>query len=330
MAIKKVQEELDKQLEFFCDSLKSNNSFLQMLFDTVPNPMFYKDRSGRYLYCNDAFSKTILGISKEEIEGKTLYELPDLIPKEYADIYKQKDEELFNNPGVQNYETKVKCADSEVRHYNFYKATFVENGTVLGLVGVMLDITSHKQTVEELDRKNKLLSGLSNTDFLTNLGNRRYFESTFSKKLAYLNRTGQEFSFALIDIDFFKDFNDKFGHQKGDEVLTEVASIIKNTLTRENDFCFRLGGEEFGLLFNTNSPEDSYALMEKLRTNIIAKEIDAANKSIYPYLTVSIGLGNILKAHKDFTSSSLYNSVDKLLYESKERGRNQTRMKNFI
>ncbi|NVJ53699.1 MAG: diguanylate cyclase [Campylobacteraceae bacterium] len=324
------KKEIETQLKFFNDSLKSNNSFLQMLFDTVPNPMFYKDRSGKYLYCNNAFSKTILGITKEQIEGKTLFELPEVIPKEYAEIYKQKDEELFDNPGIQNYETKVKCADNEVRHYNFYKATFQEDGVALGIVGIMLDITSYKKTLEELDRKNKMLSGLSNTDFLTNLGNRRYFETTFSKKLAYLNRSNQEFSFALIDIDFFKDYNDKFGHQKGDKVLKKVAKAIRNTLNRENDFCFRLGGEEFGLLFNTNSTEDSYALMEKLRMNIISKEITAANTSIYPYLTVSIGLGNILKSNKNFTVSYLYNNVDKLLYESKEKGRNQTRMKNFI
>ncbi|AXH12690.1 GGDEF domain-containing protein [Halarcobacter bivalviorum] len=330
MTIGSTQKELEKHLKFFNDSLKSNNSFLQTLFDTVPNPMFYKDRKGKYLYCNDAFSKTILGISKEEIEGKSLYDLPDLIPTEYADIYYKMDEELFNNPGVQNYETKVKCADSQVRHYNFYKATFVENDDVLGLVGVMLDITSYKEALEELDNKNKLLSSLSNTDYLTNLGNRRYFENIFSKKLAHLKRTNQEFSFALVDIDFFKDYNDTFGHQRGDEVLAEVASIIQDTLTRENDFCFRLGGEEFGLLFNTNSVEDSFFLMEKLRTKIIDKKIEAANNSISQYLTVSIGLGNILKANRDFTTRDLYNKVDKLLYESKENGRNQTRVKDFI
>lgn len=75
--------------------VKFNDSFLKKLFDIIPSPMFYKDKNGVYQHCNDAFSKLILGISKEEIIGKTLYDLTHVIPKENADIYYEKDRELF-------------------------------------------------------------------------------------------------------------------------------------------------------------------------------------------------------------------------------------------
>lgn len=119
-------------------------------------------------------------------------------------IFIIKDAELFSNPKEQFYEGAVKCADGVTRDYHFYKSPFIIEGEVLGLVGVMLDVSNYKNTLLELKNKNQILSDLSITDHLTGLYNRRYFQEIFEKKLSLLNRYNYQFSFALLDIDFSK------------------------------------------------------------------------------------------------------------------------------
>lgn len=340
MTNKPTYEELElkvKKLEkssSIIDSLKHdikiNNSFLKKLFDTIPNPMFYKDKNGVYLHCNDAFSKTILGIPKEKIIGKSLYDLPNLIPKEYADIYYEKDRELFETAKEQFYEGKVKCSDNEIRDYHFYKSSFVVDGQIEGLVGIMLDVSAYKKTLNELDEKNKLLASLSITDHLTNLYNRRYFQDVFEKKLNLLSRYNHQFSFALIDIDFFKDYNDCYGHHEGDIALQVISRLLKDTLSRTEDYVFRVGGEEFAVLFEVESSKDALFIMEDLRKKVEDLKIMSCNTSVCNYVTISIGLGNIKSIKLNTTADFIYDKVDKLLYESKANGRNQITIEDII
>ena len=121
--------------------------FLQLLLDATSVPIFWKNAQGVYLGCNTAFG-AFIGRSKEQIIGKTVY---DIAPKELADIYHRKDEELFIKPGVQVYETSVMPADGVRRDVIFNKATyFNEDGTIGGLVGTILDISERKRTEEAL------------------------------------------------------------------------------------------------------------------------------------------------------------------------------------
>lgn len=326
----KTFEDLKLKISVLESKLSENDSFLKMLFDTIPSPLFYKDKNGVYQHCNDAFSKTILGIPKEKIIGKTLYDFPEVIPKKFADRYYEMDNELFNNPGTQNYTGKVRCADDKIRFFNFYKSTFVVDEKVEGLVGIMLDVTEYKGTLDELNEKNETLNNLSITDFLTGLYNRRHFQEIFEKKISLLDRHNHKFSLALVDIDFFKDYNDCYGHHAGDEVLIKMGKIIKDTFHRPNDYAFRLGGEEFGLLFDVERSEDAYELVETLRKNVENAKIESCNYTVSEYITVSIGLGNINYLVKyELNPIYLYDEIDKLLYLSKGNGRNQTSMKNF-
>jgi len=123
-------------------SLKTQLDFFQTLINTIPNPIFYKDRAGRYLGCNRNFEKG-LGVVREEIVGKSVY---DLSPPELAAIYAEKDDELFAHPGIQVYESQMRTASGEFQDVVYYKATFNdETGKVAGLVGVILDITEQKR-----------------------------------------------------------------------------------------------------------------------------------------------------------------------------------------
>ena len=329
-------EEKIKRLEdlSFVESLKQdikiNEIFLKKLFDTIPNPIFYKDINGAYQHCNDAFSKTILGIPKEEIIGKTLYDLEEFIPKEYADIYHEKDQELFLAVKEQFYEGKVKCADGEIRFYQMYKSSFVVDGKILGLVGVMLDVSDYKKTLNELDEKNRLLSSLSITDHLTDLYNRRYFQNIIDRKTNMLSRHNYQFYFALIDIDFFKDYNDAYGHHRGDIALQEVSNVLKKILNRQTDYVFRVGGEEFAIIFEVDNKDNAISIMENLRKKVEDLKIIACNSTICNFLTISIGLGFIKEAKANANSDLIYDEVDKLLYESKDNGRNRITVRDII
>ena len=123
-------------------SLQEHLNFVNTLMDTIPHPLFYKNKSFHFEGCNAAF-EFVMGISSEEIFGKTAF---DLFPKHMAYEMYQKDRELFENPGIQVYENKIPCADGANREFIFYKATFLDAANeIRGLVGMMLDISEHKQ-----------------------------------------------------------------------------------------------------------------------------------------------------------------------------------------
>jgi PAS domain S-box-containing protein len=128
-------------------ALAAHLQFLQLLLDTIPNPIFFKDGQGAYLGCNKAF-EDYLGVTRQEIVGKSVY---DLSPKELADEYHRMDLEAFQAAGTQVYESRVQAPDGARRHVVFHKATFPDpNGGMGGLVGIITDITGLKQAETEL------------------------------------------------------------------------------------------------------------------------------------------------------------------------------------
>lgn len=130
-------------------ALRGQIQFLQNLIDTVPNPLFYKTKDGRYQGCNKAF-EAMIGLAREQIVGKTVY---DVHPRELGDFYFAQDRELFEHPGVRAYERSVRYATGEVREVVYYKATYRDlSGEVIGLVGTFLDITERKRAEHELAR----------------------------------------------------------------------------------------------------------------------------------------------------------------------------------
>jgi PAS domain S-box-containing protein len=137
------------------EALQSNLQFLATLLDTIPSPVFHKDREGRYTGCNRLFSEQILGLPPSNIIGCSLYDLQDIIPPHLAKIYHEQDIRLLQEPGIQTYESHVRCADGDYHDFLFSKASFYNSeGEVAGIVGVMLDITDRKR-VEDALRKSE-------------------------------------------------------------------------------------------------------------------------------------------------------------------------------
>ena len=126
----------------------------------------------------------------------------------------------------------------------------------------------------------------------------------------------------MIDVDFFKKFNDIYGHQAGDMTLQKIAMVLKNSINRPNDYVFRLGGEEFGILYSAKTQEDGFCFMEKIRQNIENLKIKHSDNSASEFVTISTGVYFIKP--KDITSvENIYKECDEKLYRAKEGGRNR-------
>ncbi len=144
------------------EAQKSQLKFLETLIDTIPSSVFYKNAEGVYLGCNKIWADQVMGMPKEQIIGRTVFQLPAAIPPDLAKIYDDKDQWLLGHPGVQSYESEVQCADRVRRTFVFTKATFGSaDRPVAGIVGVMLDITARQQAEEALRRSEERFRNLA-------------------------------------------------------------------------------------------------------------------------------------------------------------------------
>jgi diguanylate cyclase (GGDEF)-like protein len=189
---------------------------------------------------------------------------------------------------------------------------FDDAGERLGEVVVRFDITDKKHYEE-----------LAITDPLTQLYNRRYFNEVLSREINRAYRDQKTLSFIILDVDYFKKYNDAYGHQAGDEVLKSVAQSIKSTLHRGSDYVFRLGGEEFGVIFSGLNHDQSLELAEKIRVNIEAMQIEHSNSKVARCVTISAGLLVVDFADESVDEHGFYTMADDALYEAKDLGRNQ-------
>ncbi len=130
-----------------------------------------------------------------------------------------------------------------------------------------------------------------------------------------------------MDIDHFKQYNDTYGHQAGDKVLENIGKTLKSSLKRGSDFAFRLGGEEFGIIFSDLNESESSIFANLVRKNIEKLQIEHKNNSASSYVTASMGL--IVQKEKDILSDDeIYKLADDALYQAKESGRNRVVLSN--
>lgn len=169
---------------------------------------------------------------------------------------------------------------------------------------------------------NKSLKTLSVTDPLTGLYNRRYLDTQLKERWNEAHRLNKPLSIAMIDIDCFKQYNDLYGHQEGDNCLVSICQLIQESFRRSNEWCARYGGEEFIVM---NLGDDKESLIQRLQ-NLLQllheKHIEHKGSSITNIVTLSIGLASSeSKVYKE--SKDLVGDADKALYQAKKQGRNQ-------
>ena len=173
----------------------------------------------------------------------------------------------------------------------------------------------------DLKIKNDMLEKLSMYDGLTNIRNRRFFDETFEKTFSEIKRDKKSLAVLMIDIDFFKPYNDNYGHGQGDETLRKVAKALEKTIKRASDFVARYGGEEFVILLKDINKDGVEAVANNLLNAIRELKITHEFSKIENYVTVSIGV-SYYNSSSDITKLELLLKADEALYNVKNSGRN--------
>ena len=198
-------------------------------------------------------------------------------------------------------------------HYNLQSL----NTLFLSVIAVSIIGYIISDRIKQYDNENReilnRLNNLANIDYLTRVYNRRAFFEVGQKSLSFAKRNSLGACVIMLDIDFFKNINDTYGHKKGDEILKRLANVIKNSI-REDDVFGRIGGEEFALVLNNCNKEIGIKVAEKIR------KIIEEDEKVIP--TISLGLVTN-EDNNSYRLDKLLNLADKALYKAKEAGRNR-------
>lgn len=312
---------LDAEIEFFIDK------------NVVERKVFESERSNyedaKYIK-NHLVEKRISGEKPSVIE-QLLEENRGMLETYAAEIEEGKTFSIIQSLNNSKYTLTVKpikqaITQEKVAHlivakkHSELNLLFVKELMVMIVIILLISIVTYVSY--KLEIRNAIIEKISITDALTNISNRRHFEDSVRQEINRAKRAENYFSFLMLDLDYFKQYNDTYGHQEGDKVLVSVANVLQELTNRADDACFRLGGEEFGVLFVGLNPEASLHYGEKFRAAIEALKIPHEASNAGKYVTASFGLVT-MKANREIDPDILYKEADKLLYEAKQRGRNR-------
>ncbi|OAN56011.1 hypothetical protein A6A04_10660 [Paramagnetospirillum marisnigri] len=291
-------------------ALRAQLSFQDALLETLPIPIFARNRHGDFVTCNKAYER-FFGTAKEEMTGRTVF---DMFPGDLAQSYAAADQDVLSGRGNRTYEIEVPHADGSRRNVVIDKACYADaNGAAAGIVGTVVDITEREELERELRR-------LATTDPLTGVGNRRHFLNLAEAELSRVHRHDRKLSVVTFDIDHFKRINDGHGHGVGDDAIRAVAEACVSAL-RDIDVVGRMGGEEFAVLL----PETDLAAAEEVARRLHDRigEIRLHTEKGNGPLCISASFGVSEVADTDQTIDCALRRADAAMYEAKEGGRDR-------
>ena len=265
---------------------------------------------GDITYVSEAFS-AISGYSKNQLMGlnHSIVRHSDMSDSVYKSLW-----ETISNGQTWVGDIKNKRKDGTSYWVSAVISPDVDDEeNIVGYTAIRQDITDRKR-VEEL----------SITDELTGLFNRRHYIEVFDSVFNQRKREKLPFLFALIDVDYFKKYNDTYGHPAGDEALKCVAQVLKEGFQRNGDFLFRLGGEEFGAILNLDKGADAEPILNRLHKQI--EQLNIVHKANAPsnQLTVSVGACLVNDYAAGLDEAAIYKKADLALYRAKDSGRNKS------
>ncbi len=176
----------------------------------------------------------------------------------------------------------------------------------------------------KLKRNGDMLENLASMDTLTEVPNRRAFDQTRAQEWARSLRDGLPLSFAMIDVDMFKQYNDNYGHGAGDECLVRIARALNSCVQRPGDFLARYGGEEFAAILVNTQADGALRMAENFHAAVAALQIPHAFSTAAPQVSISIGIATAIPG-PDLSQEGLSEAADKMLYLAKASGRNTTK-----
>lgn len=307
------------------NKLKENENFLAGVIENNGAIIYVKDYEGRYKLVNKKWEE-VTGFKREEIIGKKDVELfknglgeefhtTDLLVMNSGNV-EEREEELINESG-RRYFLSIKFP--------------IKNGdnNIIGVCGLSTDITERKrheveikEMAEQLEIERNYAQAEAITDGLTGLYNRRYFDNILRKEFYRLKRTGEPLSLIMIDIDYFKNYNDTYGHLEGDNCLKLVSTSIRKKVTRTTDIVARYGGEEFVVVLPMTNETGALKIAENIRQEVENLNLPNSSSKISDVLTISLGVTTALRMIAE-SPNQIIHLADDALYKAKENGRNR-------
>ena len=287
----------------------------ELMLDTSPMCVQLWNREGRTIGCNDAAVKLYGFQSKQEYLDRFLRDCspayqPDGQPsKEKALMLVQK---AFED-GSCVFEWLHQLPDgtpipSEI---TLVRVSYEDDSFLVGYTRDLRRILKLEETAEKI-----------NYDPLTEIYNRRFFDKNLTRFIQSLSRTDSPLTLMMIDIDFFKNYNDAYGHTAGDNCLKIVAQTLSEGVTRADDFVVRYGGEEFMAVLPNTDERGAHLIAERLLQSIRDQKIPHKQSDVADHLTISIGVVTGTPKHKQ-NAKDYIDRADEMLYRSKRGGRNR-------
>jgi diguanylate cyclase (GGDEF)-like protein/PAS domain S-box-containing protein len=304
-------------LAYLEEELKRSKEFLQKVIDTIADPIFVKDQGHRWIILNQAYCK-LIGYPFDNLIYKSDY---DFFPKHEAEISWQQDEIVFQTGLEHENEEEFTDIRKKTHLIATKRSLHKDAAGNLFLVGVIRDMTERKRIEEELKQTAAELHHQANHDSLTGLPNRKQFYERLAQCLENARNNNKLVALLFLDLDGFKQVNDKLGHDMGDQLLKLVAHRLTGCL-RGSDVVSRLGGDEFTVILPAvPKVEDATRVAEKIIMTLAEPFLIQENKVL---ITVSIGIS--LYPLNGEAADILIKNADAAMYSAKELGRNRAEL----
>ena len=309
---------LTKSIEIESE-LKDRNDLLNGAINNITDALIIADHQGYILETNRT-TELMFGYHMQELLGRniTLF-LSEDSKTRYAGQLKSY--LVSGNREIIQDRTEMMGIGKNKRKFPIDLAiNDIKLGNKKLFVNILQDITQRKSQENKIEQANRKLRALSETDELTGLYNRRYFDKTFQKEFNRSRKMNCDLALAIIDIDHFKAYNDNYGHLCGDQCLARIGKILKGYFKRDCEFVARLGGEEFAVVMTHMSELQCTEALEGLLARVKGENIEHAY-SVAPHLSLSVGLA--ICGSRTGKTTQAFKQADAALYRAKDNGRNQ-------
>jgi diguanylate cyclase (GGDEF)-like protein/PAS domain S-box-containing protein len=312
-----LSETMERSNRIFMDA-EVSNIIMSQVFNASNDGIWAIDSNYKIIRVNNKLLE-LLHKKAQEVIG---HKCQEFFPNICSGAEECPRERIFKGEPIVYQERTLKTAagNTVVFMVTFTKLSNLEEKAI-GMVETFTDITERKQAEQELQIAYRKLELLAAEDGLTKLPNRRNFDEYLEKEWRRQARAQKPISLIMCDVDFFKAFNDTYGHQAGDACLKSVAQVIQSQVRRAGDLAARYGGEEFAIIMPETDSKGAWHVADKIRRQLEEMKIPHSRSKAASFVTISCGIATMIPSNEN-SPQMLIENADQGLYKSKSQGRN--------
>lgn len=292
---------------------KQGSAELRALFAAMTDIIVALDNQGCYVGIAPTNPDKIYK-PKSNLIGKSLHEV---FERQQADIFLQYLRQAMSTRKTVHFDYRLTVSGEEL-----WFASSMAPISDDSAIWVSRDVSDTARAQAALKKANQELERLANLDGLTEVANRRRFDEYLSRNWQEMQQQQAPLSLILCDVDYFKLYNDKYGHQAGDDCLKKIAKAINNAVSPGESLVARYGGEEFAVVLPATDMVGAKAVAVAIRRQVALLKMVHEDSQVSPYVTLSMGVASIIPNHR-FSPKQLLLQADNALYKAKQHGRNR-------